>query len=117
MSLFDIFRKQSAKADRPSLQLSAVDYMRDHGDDGVVIDVRTATEYEMAHIRDAKLIDISSPDFAKRVSELDRDEVYYLYCRSGARSQRAAEIMHNSGFKAFNIGGLQALQSAGADVV
>ena len=118
MSLFDIFKKaRTAGSDGPSLRISPTDYMREHSGNGVVVDVRTPSEFGMGHINGATNIDISSADFAKQISELGRDDVFYLYCRSGARSQRAAEAMHKAGFKAFNIGGLQELQSAGADVV
>jgi rhodanese-related sulfurtransferase len=113
MSLFSIFKKPQTKT---NLQMSAVEFVHDRDAGGIVIDVRTPAEYQSARLKDAQNIDISSPDFSKRVSALEGTEVYYLYCRSGARSQKAAEIMSRAGFRAFNIGGLQALESAGADI-
>lgn len=84
----------------------------------MVIDVRTPFEYRSGHVEGAKLIDLSSPDFMQKVEALDRDQTYYLYCRSGSRSGQAVRMMKTMGFeKAHNIGGLNALARAGVKVV
>lgn len=82
----------------------------------VVLDVRTPEEYAAGHLRDAFNIDMLAADFQARVDTLDRDHTYYLYCRSGNRSQQAAEIMKKIGFRSlYNVGGFNALAKAGAD--
>ncbi|MCU0390255.1 MAG: rhodanese-like domain-containing protein [Thermoflexibacter sp.] len=48
---------------------------------------------------------------------MDRDQTYYLYCRSGARSGKAAEMLEQAGFsKVFNVGGFEELANAGFEV-
>jgi phage shock protein E len=81
---------------------------------GVVLDVRTPAEYDGGHLEDADNVDFLAPDFANRVEGLDRDETYYLYCRSGQRSGKAAELMRSMGFAdVHNAGGYEALAAAG----
>jgi len=67
--------------------------------DGVLLDVRTETEYNEAHIPDSLLIDFKALDFRERIEKLDKSKNYYLYCRSGARSASACKIMAEKGFK------------------
>ncbi|MCO8128001.1 rhodanese-like domain-containing protein [Acidimicrobiia bacterium EGI L10123] len=63
-----------------------------------VIDVRTPEEFEAGHLEGAVLIDVTSPDFEAQVAELDRDQPYVLYCRSGNRSVTARQVMSDLGF-------------------
>lgn len=63
-------------------------------------------------------IDFRASDFKELVAQLDREKTYYLYCRTGNRSGQGAAIMRGLGFKyLYNIGGLEELESAGAEVV
>lgn len=63
-----------------------------------LIDVRTPAEYSGGHIPNAINIDISGSDFDSRVSELDKNEPVAVYCRSGKRSNNAAQRMVKLGF-------------------
>lgn len=67
--------------------------------DNVLIDVRTAEEYNEGHIPGAVNIDVKSPDFEKEIKKLNPKKNYYLYCRSGKRSTAATEKMESAGFK------------------
>jgi phage shock protein E len=82
---------------------------------GVVIDVRTADEYQRGHLAIADYnSDLLNGDFEAHLDSLSKDGTYYLYCRSGNRSGQAAEIMKNKGFKeVFNVGGYQELVESG----
>lgn len=64
-----------------------------------LLDVRTAQEFNAGHIPDSKLIDIYLPTFAEKISELDKEKNYYIYCRSGNRSYHAGVFMLEQGFK------------------
>jgi rhodanese-related sulfurtransferase len=64
----------------------------------VVIDARTASEYETGHIDGAINMDYMSGAFENDLGELDTSKKYLLYCASGARSTRAAELMGDAGF-------------------
>lgn len=66
---------------------------------GVLLDVRTSQEFSAGHIPDSKLIDIYLPTFAEKISELDKEKNYYVYCRSGNRSYHAGVFMLQQGFK------------------
>ncbi|MGC9516747.1 MAG: rhodanese-like domain-containing protein [Methanomicrobiales archaeon] len=67
--------------------------------DFIIIDVRTATEFNECHIKGSILLDYYSNDFKKQLNELDKDKLYVVYCRSGVRSKNAMEIMHLLGFQ------------------
>jgi rhodanese-related sulfurtransferase len=65
----------------------------------IVIDVRTNEEYIQARIMDCKQLDYYAPDFKQKISELDKDEKYVIYCRSGNRSRQTVSYMKSNGFK------------------
>ena len=82
-----------------------------------IIDVRTAAEFDEAHIVGALNIDVDGADFDARIVELDTEEPYLIYCRSGNRSARAAGLMEDAGIKDIaDAGGLADLARAGAPV-
>ena len=66
--------------------------------DFVVLDVRTANEYNSGHIESAIMIDFYTDTFEAELSLLDKDKTYLIYCRSGNRSAQARDIMENLGF-------------------
>lgn len=66
---------------------------------GFLLDVRTTSEWEQdGHLADATLIPHS--DLEEREDELptDKDTLILLYCRSGNRSQDAAQTLLDMGF-------------------
>jgi phage shock protein E len=80
----------------------------------VLIDVRTPAEVAEGALEGAINIDLQGPDFAAAVSELPRDDAYFVYCRSGNRSGQAIEIMRELGFTDLvNGGGFEDLAEAG----
>lgn len=82
---------------------------------GVIIDVRTKEEYDAGHLKlTDDQIDFLNGDFQERVNSLDENKTYYLYCRSGNRSGKAAQILDKEGFKnVYNVGGYEDLVNAG----
>ena len=68
-------------------------------DNVVLIDVRTPTEISACYIPEAAhFININDADFETKIAELDTTKTYVMYCRSGARSGRAANFMASNGF-------------------
>lgn len=64
-----------------------------------VIDVRTPEEHRAGAIfPDAKLIDFYAADFQTQLSELDKNQPYLIYCRSGNRTGQTLAIMKSLGF-------------------
>lgn len=101
-------------------QISAGEFKEmDIGGDEIVIDVRTAREYNNGHIRGAILIDIYQKDFADRIKSLDRNQKYIVYCKTGIRSYRASQFMLQQGFQDIcNLkGGILQIQRAGVPLV
>jgi|SRR5690625_2300745 len=82
---------------------------------GKIIDVRTPEEYEEGHLAEAdQLIDFRSDSFDSEISKLDKNETYYLYCRTGGRSGKATEKMKKAGFSnVYNVGGYDQLVKDG----
>lgn len=64
-----------------------------------LVDVRTLEEFNEGHLKTAQNICVTDDDFTENISKLDKDQPIYLYCRSGKRSARAAQIVKDLGFK------------------
>jgi|SRR6185437_2073691 len=65
----------------------------------VLLDVRTAEEFEGGHLPGALNIDIRGYDFHEQVETLDPAKAYFVYCRSGGRSSAACKFMVSKGFQ------------------
>jgi adenylyltransferase/sulfurtransferase len=76
---------------------AAVKQKLDRADDFTLIDVREPYEYQIARIPGAKLIPLG--DLPKRLAELNPDAEYVMHCKSGARSQKAVDLLKQNGFK------------------
>lgn len=64
----------------------------------VVIDVRTAEEFQFGRLANAKNVDWYRPDFESQVNQISKNKIVLLYCRSGQRSTEAAVKMESMGF-------------------
>lgn len=63
------------------------------------IDIRTASEFNNGHLKNALNIDFfNASSFKEYFEKLDREKAIYVYCRSGARSQKAARNLLKMGF-------------------
>ena len=58
--------------------------------EGFILDVRTAEEFNSGHIKDATNIDFYSNDFIEKLKLIRKEIPVYVYCRSGGRSSAAA---------------------------
>ena len=67
--------------------------------DFVVLDVRTPGEFSEGHLAGAVNVDLLAPDFAARLSAMDRGKSYLVYCRTGNRSTKAVHTMEQLGFR------------------
>lgn len=76
-------------------------------ENAVILDVRTEGEFIEGFIPDAINIDIhKGQGFIYQLEELDKTKNYYVYCRSGARSEQACNVMNQLGFEnAYNLVG------------
>ncbi len=80
----------------------------------VIVDVRTQSEYNQGHLRNAILIDYNSRDFKSRLSKLDKTKAVFVYCAAGSRSHAAVNVLAGMGFnEIYDLqGGLSAWQQA-----
>lgn len=84
--------------DVPPQEAAAIMEQRRGDDAFMVLDVRTPGEFSEGHLRGARNIDFTSPEFRDRVRSLNRNRTYLVYCRSGNRSGKALEVFRELGF-------------------
>ena len=65
----------------------------------VIIDVRTAEEFEAGHIDGAINFDVQKPSFSDKIVKMNEEVDYLVYCLSGGRSVTACQIMSKAGLK------------------
>lgn len=64
-----------------------------------LIDVRTSREFSNGFIEGAKNIDYNGDSFEKQIKKLDKNKPVLVYCAAGGRSENAAELLKEWGFK------------------
>lgn len=62
-----------------------------------LIDVREPNEYNGGHILGARNIPVTQ--MKQRMKEIRADKPVYLYCQSGLRSGRAAQMLYRKGYR------------------
>ena len=65
--------------------------------EGIILDVREAAEYAFGHIPGAKSIPMG--ELPERMNELDKAQTIYVICRTGTRSDLAAQQLSEAGYK------------------
>ena len=65
----------------------------------VFLDVRTPQEYSEGHIPNAMNVDVLNTNFTNRISKLNKDDEYKVYCKLGARACKAVTMMKDLDFK------------------
>jgi sulfur-carrier protein adenylyltransferase/sulfurtransferase len=88
-------QESSVKNGIPQITVKELKRRIDAGEDVQLIDVREPYEYQIAQIG-GKLI--PQNDVPQRLAEIDREREVVVHCRSGARSQRIAEFLKQSGY-------------------
>ncbi len=64
-----------------------------------LIDVRTTREFSNGFIAGAKNIDYNGDSFEKQIKKLNKNKPVLVYCAAGGRSENAAELLKEWGFK------------------
>lgn len=82
-------------------KISALDFIQKYKNTpgSILVDVRTPGEFLSGHIDGAINIDIQNPSFMTEVVKLDTSKTYFVYCRSGNRSQQAVFVMKANGIQ------------------
>ena len=74
-----------------------------------LVDVREVEEFEALHLEGARNLPLSQ--LADTYEQLDKDQLYYVICKSGMRSARACQFLTEQGYEVINVqGGMDALE-------
>ena len=65
----------------------------------VIVDLREVTSFTSGHIRGAENIPFKPENFQERVSGYDKKAPILIYCGKGLKTEKAAELLKDSGFK------------------
>jgi adenylyltransferase/sulfurtransferase len=79
----------------PQISVKELKRRRDAGEGVFLLDVREPYEYQIAQIGGTL---IPQNDVPQRLNEIPRDREIIVQCRSGARSQKIAEFLKQSGY-------------------
>ena len=66
-----------------------------------VLDVREVDEFESLHLEGARNLPLSQ--LADTYEQLDKDQLYYVICKSGMRSARACQFLAEQGYEVINV--------------
>ena len=81
-------------------------YMKEWGEDVLLIDVREEAKYKQAHIFNA--INIPSRDILEKRVDIPKDKILVVYCDRGGLSMTVARYLQKEGYQVVNlIGGLK----------
>jgi sulfur-carrier protein adenylyltransferase/sulfurtransferase len=86
---------QTVKNGIPQISVKELKRRRDGGESVFLLDVREPYEYQIAQIGGTL---IPQNDVPQRLSEIPKDREIVVQCRSGARSQKIAEFLKQSGY-------------------
>jgi rhodanese-related sulfurtransferase len=84
----------------------------------MLVDVRTPEEVSEGQLPGALNINFLGENFSQEIEALNKNKTYLLYCRSGARTRKAADQMQKAGFKKVYMleGGITAWNEAGKPI-
>jgi rhodanese-related sulfurtransferase len=67
--------------------------------DYVLLDIRTPGEFQASRIEGAINIDFYNRGFIDNLNKLDKEQAYFVYCRSGNRTGQSMRVFQALGFK------------------
>ena len=75
-----------------------------------LVDVREVDEFESLRLEGARNLPLSQ--LADTYEQLDKDQLYYVICKSGMRSARACQFLAEQGYDVINVqGGMTAFEN------
>jgi rhodanese-related sulfurtransferase len=90
---------------RPRPDISGSDARKLVAEGATLIDVRSAGEFASGHVDGAKNIPVDT--IGTRLGEIPKDKPVVVYCQSGVRSARAAQVLRTKGYVAVHdLGGI-----------
>ena len=100
-------------------EMSDAQFTEIQNTDYILVDVRTAEEFESGHIQDAVNFDFYSESFDNDILTLDKSSSIILYCRTQNRSTKTANYLKENGYKEITVlvGGITSWVKNGNDLV
>ncbi len=88
-------------------------------EEAVLVDVRSAQQFEAGHIANAINIPVESENLEDLIATLDNDQPVMVYCNRGGQSAECAKILEEKGFKKiYDLdGGLSSWEASGRKIV
>jgi rhodanese-related sulfurtransferase len=87
-------------------QLSVKAFEQGLQNDVQLLDVRTKTEYNQGHIKNASQANwYDKVEFSKKTETLNKSKPVYIYCKSGVRSSAASKLLTSKGYKVYELKG------------
>jgi adenylyltransferase/sulfurtransferase len=88
---------EATKQERmPEITATELNERLGRGDELQIIDVREPHEYEIARLKDTKLIPLGQ--VVARMSEIDPERETVVHCKGGVRSAKAIEALKQAGY-------------------
>lgn len=79
----------------------------DKEDDIIILDVRSESEYKEGHLSNSILIPVDELESKAENLLKEKEQKILIYCRSGNRSSKAAEILSKLGYtNIYDFGGI-----------
>jgi rhodanese-related sulfurtransferase len=92
--------------DVPEITVTDLNTRMEAGDVPVLVDVREYYEADIADLPEVGQLRIPMAELPERFEEIDKDAELVLYCRSGARSDRAVLFLLHQGYpQVYNLKG------------
>ncbi len=95
--MLSLFAANSQKKEYVNLNSKKFNHII-HLQKGILLDVRTRSEFQNGHISEAGQLNYYNLNFKKKLLLLPKELPVYLYCNTGYRSKRAAEILIKNGY-------------------
>ena len=90
----------------PVHSISTASFQKILEKDVVLLDVRTPNEISEGFIKDASALNYYDPDFARKLSLIQKDKPVLVYCKSGGRSSVVAKLLMDLGHNdVYNLSG------------
>ncbi len=74
-----------------------------------IIDIRSSREYNMGHIKGSVNI-VATKLLAFPSTYLNKNETYYIYCKTGVTSEKLSQILNKMGYNIINLGSYNSLK-------
>ena len=102
ISLFGCSVKEENKDMKTNLDYKEIMKEKEY----IIIDVRTKVEYEESHIKNS--INIPYNEINKD-SNIAKDKIIFVYCKSGARSKKAYDTLKELGYEVYDLGAFNSI--------